>query len=50
MEEVTDADYMHRKRVCKDFVIKNFGEYHHLRHKRETLFWQMFLKNLEISV
>ena len=38
MEEITDADYMHRKRVCKDFVIKNFGEYHHLRHKRETLF------------
>ena len=38
MEELTDADYMHRKRVCKDFVIKILGEYHHLHHKRETLF------------
>ena len=38
MEEITDADYMHRKRVCKDFVIKILGEYHHLHHKRETLF------------
>ena len=24
MEDITDADYMHTKRVCKDFVIKNF--------------------------
>ena len=22
MEEITDADYMHGKRVCKDFEIK----------------------------
>ena len=24
-----DADYIHAKRVCKDFEIKNLGEYHH---------------------
>ena len=30
MEEVIDADYMHGKRVCKDFEIKNLGEYHYL--------------------
>ena len=28
MKEITDADYMHGKRVCKDFEIKNLGEYH----------------------
>ena len=27
-EDITDADYEHTKRVCKDFEIKNLGEYH----------------------
>ena len=26
-EDITDADYMHTKRVCQDFEIKNLGEY-----------------------
>ena len=26
MEDITDADYMHGKSVCKDFEIKNLGE------------------------
>ena len=30
MEDVTDADYAHAKRVRKDFEIKNLGEYHDL--------------------
>ena len=30
MEDTTDADYVHPKRVCKDFEIKNVGEYHNL--------------------
>ena len=30
MEEIIDADFMHGKRVCKDFEIKNLGEYHYL--------------------
>ena len=25
MEDVTDADYVHAKRVCKDLEIKNLG-------------------------
>ena len=25
MEDITDADYVHLKRVCKDFEIKGFG-------------------------
>ena len=30
MEDITDADYAHAKRVCKDFEIKNLEEYHDL--------------------
>ena len=30
MENVTDADYKHAKRVFKDFQIKNLGAYDHL--------------------
>ena len=29
-EDITDAYYMHPKRVCKDFEIKNLGQYHDL--------------------
>ena len=25
MEDITDADYTHAKRVCKDFEIRNLG-------------------------
>ena len=25
VEDITDADYMHAKRICKDFEIKNLG-------------------------
>ena len=25
MEDITDVDYAHAKRVCKDFEIKNVG-------------------------
>ena len=35
MEEITDADYMHGKRVCKDFEIKNLGGYHDLYLKSD---------------
>ena len=27
--DITDADYMHAKRVCKDIEIKELGQYHH---------------------
>ena len=37
MEDITDADYMHVKRVCKDFEIKNLGEYHGVYLKSDTL-------------
>ena len=28
IKDITDADYAHTKRVCKDFETKNLGEYH----------------------
>ena len=37
MEENTDADYMHAKRVCKDFEIKDSGDYHDLYLKSDVL-------------
>ena len=37
MEEITDADYIHGKRVCKNFEIKSLGEYHDLYLKSNTL-------------
>ena len=30
MEDITDTDYMHAKGVCKDFEIKDIGEYHNV--------------------
>ena len=48
MEDITDADYMHAKRVCKDFEIKNLGEYHKLYFQSNIYYyWLMFLKILE---
>ena len=42
MEDFTDADYMYAKRVCKDFEIKNLGEYHDLYLKSDTLLLTAF--------
>ena len=28
MDDINDADYAHSKMVCKDFEIKDLGEYH----------------------
>ena len=37
MKDITDADYAHAKRVCKDFEIKNLGKYHDLYVQSDTL-------------
>ena len=37
MEEITYADYAQEKIVCKDFEIKNLGEYHDLYVQSDTL-------------
>ena len=45
MKDITDADYMHAKRVCKDFEMKNLGEYHDLRFISDTLLLADVLEN-----
>ena len=37
MEDITDADDIYVKGVCKDFEIKKLGEYHDLYLKSDTL-------------
>ena len=37
MGDITDADRMDAKRVCKDLEIKNLGENHDLYRKSDTL-------------
>ena len=36
-ENITDAGYMHAKRVCEEFEIKILGEYGDLYCKSDTL-------------
>ena len=37
MEVITDLDYNHAKGICKDFEIKNLGEYHDWYLKSDIL-------------
>ena len=43
MEDITDADYAHAKRVC--FEIKNLGKHHHLYVQSYTLLSADMLDN-----
>ena len=36
MKDIADVDYMHAKRVSKDFETKSVGEYHDLYYKTDT--------------
>ena len=57
MEDITDAYYAHTKRVCKNFEIKNLGEYHDLYVQSDALlladvfkdFRNMFLEIYELE-
>ena len=57
MEDIADADYAQAKRVCKDFEIKNLGEYHDMYVQSDTLlladifenFWNMCLQICEFG-
>ena len=37
MEDITNADYIHAKRVCKGFEIKDLDKYYNLYLKSDTL-------------
>ena len=37
MEDITDTDYMHAKKFCKDFEVNKLGEYHDLFVQSDTL-------------
>ena len=58
MEDITVADYMYAKRVCKDFEMKNLGEFHDFYLKSNTLllldvfenFRKIFLKNYHLDL
>ena len=44
MEDITASDYSHAKNACKDFEIKNFGEYHDLYLKSKRLLLAVLLE------
>ena len=48
MEDITDADYGHTRRVCKDFEIKNLGEYYDFYVQSNTLLFADLLKNFQM--
>ena len=41
------ADYAHTKRICKDFEIKNLGEYHDLHVQSDTLLLADIIENFQ---
>ena len=45
MENITDEDYTHAKRVCKDIQIKKLGGYHDLYVQSDTLLLVDSFKN-----
>ena len=44
IEDITDVDYAHIKRVCKAFEMKNLGDNHDLHFQSDAL----LLANLEL--
>ena len=46
MEDITDVDYVQAKKVCKDFEIKNLGEYHDLYVQSDMLLF-MYLRTFK---
>ena len=50
VDDITDNDYLHYKKVWEVFEIKNLGEYHDLYVQCNRLLLAEYLKTLEISV
>ena len=47
MKNITDTDYAYAKRVCKNFEIKNLGEYHDLYVQSNTLLLADVFENFQ---
>ena len=47
MEDITDVDYVHANRACKDFETKNSGEYHDLYVQSDTFLLADTFKNFK---
>ena len=47
MKDITDADYMHPKRVCKFFEIKNLGGYHDFYVQSNKFLLAAIFKNFQ---
>ena len=47
IEDITDADYEHAKRVCKDFQINNLGEHNGLYVPSNTLLMADVFENFQ---
>ena len=46
MEDITDVDCLHSKRIRKDFEIKEFDEYHDLYLKSDRACFRKLQKNV----
>ena len=47
MEYITDADYVHTKRVCENFEIKNLSDFNDLYVQSDTLLFADIFKNFQ---
>ena len=50
MEDITDVDCVHAKRVCKDFETEHFGEYHDLYIQSDTLLYVLVMSRTRFRV
>ena len=50
MENITDGDYTHAGRVCKDFKITNLDEYHYLYVRSDKFLVSIVFKNFQNSL
>ena len=50
LEDITDADYMKAKRVCKNFETKNLGEYYDLYLKTDVILLADVFRKLQKNV
>ena len=50
MDDITDANYIHAKNVCKDSEIKKLSEYHDFYLKSDIIFLSDAFENLQTCI